>query len=233
MRISFPCFLFLILTAFLPNTISAQESREQKAQKPPTQAEIQTTIDNLGSPVFAVREKAQAQLLKVGAVAKPLLLKALTSKNAEIRLRANAVLTVLRQAELQKLEVHVVGLYEGNKDNKAEVHVRKSAGPIILVLCAYDSVQWNIKADPGADIERIILSGYHKQTVVGIKTKVTSQSYDERSPSYFFTYDHDEKRFPAMVAEVRAQCGRGLTSFQGRYRFQRVPFVVPFKIGEQ
>ena len=139
--------------------------------------------------------------------------------------------SVKRKQALNEAEVHVRGLYESH-GGKAIVEVRKSKKPIILVLCAYESVTWNIHVDEGAQVVQVIASGYHKQTVEGVKVPVATYSADERSvgrddkPLYFYTYDHNEENYPNMEAKVRELTGKRVSTFQGRYSFKKMPFQV-------
>jgi hypothetical protein len=169
--------------------------------------------------------------VKIGASAKKQLLEASKSNDQELVRRAKAVLDEFRKQDLAIAEVHVVGLYE-SRGRKAIVEVRQAKKPIILVLCAYESVTWSVQAAENVDILQVIASGYHKQAVEGVKAPVSTYSYDERSvgpdgqPFYFYTYDHDEEKYPNMVGKVRQLTGKKVSSFQGRYSFKKMPFVV-------
>jgi len=141
------------------------------------------------------------------------------------------LLEEVRKSDRVRAEVHVVGLYESRRAN-AVVEVRATGRPIILVLCAYEPVTWEVRPAPGAQLVEVIASGYHRQRVEGAGVPVSTSSNDERSrspdgkPLYFYTYDHDEERYPSMVARVRQLTGKRVASFQGRYGFKKVPFVV-------
>ena len=154
------------------------------------------------------------------------------SSDPEVARRAGALLETLRKAARESAEVHVVGLYESRRA-KAVVEVRATGRPIILVVCAYESVTWEVRPAPGAELLEVVAAGYHRQRVEGAGAPVTTYSYDERSrsgdgrPLYFYTYDHGEETYPNMAARVKDLTGKRVTSFRGRYGFKRVPFVVP------
>lgn len=79
--------------------------------------------------------------------------------------------------------IHAVGIYHGHVPGSddprqrarslshpvgdVEVVVSPKPKPIILLLCSYDPVRWNVQVQPGAKVEKIILSGYHNQEIVG------------------------------------------------------------------
>ena len=76
-------------------------------------------------------------------------------------------------------EVHVIGVYETNSSHSFGNHptgysdVRVAydgAGPmqpITLVLSSYESNVWRFDIDPGAAVEKIVVSGYYAQSVTG------------------------------------------------------------------
>ncbi|HTQ39029.1 MAG TPA: hypothetical protein VMJ32_08370 [Pirellulales bacterium] len=64
--------------------------------------DIPALIAKLGDDVFAVREAASNQLARQGIAAKPQLLAALESSDAEVRFRARHILEVVVEADFQK-----------------------------------------------------------------------------------------------------------------------------------
>jgi hypothetical protein len=130
-----------------------------------------------------------------------------------------------KKQKLAKATVHVVGLYEA-RDKVAVVEVEDSGNPVILVLCAYESVKWSVRPIGKAEVVQIIASGYHRQEVSADGIPTTTSSYDEKSPTFFYTHDHDEERYPNMVEKVRQLTGKKVASFEGRYSFRETPFRV-------
>jgi hypothetical protein len=65
-------------------------------------AHLNKLIDQLGDELFAVREEATNQLIRAGIEAKPLLLAALSSSDAEVRFRAKRVLEVVVEGDFQR-----------------------------------------------------------------------------------------------------------------------------------
>lgn len=188
-------------------------------------------VRQLGSDSFKEFEAVQQRLVAIGSPARKSLLEASRSDNKEVARRAAVVLEEIRKQGLARAEVHVVGLYEC-RGKKALVEVNQTKKPVILVLCAYEGVTWSVQTAEGADVVQVIASGYHKQSVEGIDAPLLSYSYDERTEAadgnsfYFYTYDHDEDHYQNMVSKVRQLTGKRVTSFQGRYSFKKVPFIV-------
>jgi hypothetical protein len=199
------------------------------------QAELSSSIDELvrqlGDDSYEKREAAQQDLLKIGAAAKGKLEEATSSADPEIARRASITLEKLRKQIRASAEVHVVGLYE-SRDTKALVEVRETKNPVILVLCAYESVTWSVRVAENVELLQVIAAGYHEQFVEGAQAPVSTYSYDQKSVGpdghslYFYTYDHDEEKYPNMVAKVRLLTGNKVKSFEGRYGFKKVPFVI-------
>jgi hypothetical protein len=201
-------------------------------ERGPAPRDVGELVRKLGSPSYAEREAAQAALARLGPGARGPLEDGARATDPEVVRRAKALLEELRLAARASAEVHVVGLYESRR-TKAVVEVRAADRPVILVLCAYEPVTWEVRPAPGARLVEVIAAGYHAQRVEGAGVPVTTYSYDERSrapdgkPLYFYTYDHDEEKYPNMAARVKDLTGKRVTSFRGRYGFKRVPFVVP------
>lgn len=65
-------------------------------------AKLNKLIGQLGDETFAVREEATEQLIRAGIEAKPLLIAALSSPDAEVRFRAKRVLEVVVEGDFQR-----------------------------------------------------------------------------------------------------------------------------------
>jgi hypothetical protein len=74
--------------------------------------------------------------------------------------------------------VHVLSVYKGKTDTpprpgesqtgRIQVRLGLLGEPITLVLSAYDPVIWSIAAEPGVNIARVVVLGYHKGSVEGV-----------------------------------------------------------------
>jgi len=131
-------------------------------------------------------------------------------------------------------ELHLIGVYEANADHGNRNYLSKSAieikverrnKPIILALSAYEPVQWNITAEPGVVIEKIIVNGYHNQTVSGVSgIPIEEHSYEETGNSLGdFIYNMwgamaESSNTSSLVTKLEQRNGTSLTSFQGCYR---------------
>ncbi|MEL7037352.1 MAG: hypothetical protein AAFO04_17285 [Cyanobacteria bacterium J06592_8] len=128
-------------------------------------------------------------------------------------------------------ELHLVGVYESHRYHRrndhpvgeAQVKVSRRGKPIILALSSYEPVNWNIQVEPGVEIEKIILNGYHDQKVTGVSgVPIEEYSYEDTG-KYLgdFVYQWSSvnpQKTPALVSQLNQLTGTQLTSFQGCYR---------------
>lgn len=124
-------------------------------------------------------------------------------------------------------ELNVVGVYEARSDHSGSHHptgivnvtVERNQ-PMVLALSSYEPVQWQIKLAPGAKVEKIILNGYHDQSVVGVDgIPIEEYSYEGTGTSFSdFPYKWNGDRTQGvMVTQLEALTGQKMTSFQGCY----------------
>lgn len=128
-------------------------------------------------------------------------------------------------------ELHLVGVYESHPHHRgqnhptgeAQVRVTRQGKPIILALSSYEPVNWNVQVEPGVEIEKIIINGYHDQKVTGI-SGVPIEEYSHQDTGKFlgnFVYQWnsaENQETPALVTQLNQLTGTELTSFQGCYR---------------
>ena len=108
--------------------------------------------------------------------------------------------------------LHGIGVYEGSYPaGRIDIHVRTQGHPVILGLCSYEAVTWNITADDGVVIREIILSGYNKSKVRGVadNVKITRQAFG-------YTYEPNAKN-SGFAKHVKDYTGLEVESFQGMY----------------
>lgn len=105
--------------------------------------------------------------------------------------------------------VHVVGIYEANSDHgggrhpggKVNIIVSPKPQPVVLVLCSYEPVTWNVSIEPGASVSKIVIGGYHAQKVVGQGANIPTfvHTYEASAAwgpnvhiggEHFYTYKH-------------------------------------------
>ena len=152
-------------------------------------------------------------------------------------------------------ELHVVGFYQGAdnglKISRADVRVTKQDAPIVLCLCAYEQVAWNVKVEPGAELAAVLLGGYYHQVVYGLPDDVPvvdrtrpvvgsnyigyayakpgSQAADGssgRSSRSSYQRTQGRKNYETLAARLKEETGLDIASFQGAYRYEGKPIVV-------
>jgi hypothetical protein len=87
---------------------------------------------------------------------------------------------------------------------------------MVLVLTAYDPAKWTVTIEPGAKVERIIVSGCHRQILEGVPADVPTQiaSGDDMQP-YFYLYSLKERESGQSIAKLRKATGMEISTFQG------------------
>lgn len=129
-------------------------------------------------------------------------------------------------------ELHLIGVYEATSAHgngarttgTVEVNVERQNKPIILALSAYEPINWNVTVEPGAVIEKIIVNGYHNQTVWGVSgIPIETRTY-EGNGEYFGNFIYkwgsatESTNTPSLVTKLEQINHTNLTSFQGCYR---------------
>ncbi|HBK99625.1 MAG TPA: hypothetical protein DD001_21050, partial [Microcoleaceae bacterium UBA10368] len=129
-------------------------------------------------------------------------------------------------------ELHLIAVYEatspqenGNRAKSAiEVKVERQNKPIILALSAYEPINWNVTVEPGAVIEKILVNGYHNQTISGVTgIPVEEHSYEETGDylgNFIYKWDAttESTNTPSLVTKLEQINHTKLSSFQGCYR---------------
>ena len=183
-------------------------------------------IEQLGHADFAVRRAASQSLKSIGEEAAPALLPLLRSPDPELRHHAR---DILKTIAVGQHELHLVGLYEGVRGaagknrmgrpiGRAEVVVDRPGKLITLVLSAYEPVLWEVQTSPDTRLAKIVLSGYHEQSVEGVDESVARQElFHTRHRKGHYVYKPDDPKFPALVKWLQAETSLHLASFQGAY----------------
>jgi hypothetical protein len=228
---------------------ATEEGAEDAAEPAPPRvdpAKVQALIDRLAATDYQTREQATDALKRIGRPAKAALQAVIDDEqaDAETKLRAETVLKVIRVRELRRgireadRELHIIGCYEGayppgvghgggqHPEGAATVRVDRPGKAVTLVLTAYEPVRWTIQPSDATFIERIILAGYHGQTLAKkpAGAAVESRSAKAGDQTYFFAYKQDG-RYQRMVNALEDMTDLPVTSFQGRYKLER-PAVI-------
>ena len=133
---------------------------------------------------------------------------------------------VLAEPLDSSLGLYVLGVYEGHthKYGKVTVFVAPQDHPIALLLTAYESVDWQIELEPGAQLDKVFLNGYYEQRVSGLPAHIPiqSSSYEQRSSTYM--YGHDNNSCFKLIA--KAEQIYGLRPRQHLCQYKGTAFVV-------
>ena len=92
------------------------------------------------------------------------------------------------------------------------VTVRRTTRPLVLVLSAYEAVQWKLRLEPGARLEAILLSGYYDSTVLGggdVRVLKIGREY---------AYQSEGGDYQLLQRQVTRWTGRPISIFQGGYQ---------------
>lgn len=107
------------------------------------------------------------------------------------------------------------------------VNVAVTGKPLILAFSAYDKTQWIVESREGVRIEKVILSGYHAQSITGIPPNTPIEVYThDHSPcdectqgeGYFYSY----QRVPERLEDIT---GLSASSWQGKYQGEEFNIV--------
>ncbi|WP_193314121.1 hypothetical protein [Xanthomonas sp. LMG 12461] len=120
--------------------------------------------------------------------------------------------------------IEAIGIYEGadavalpgtsHRTGTVQVHVRRSAKPIILALSSYEPVRWVLTVEPGAKLAAVLNSGYAESKVYGAGSARVYQM------GRMYAYKRSSDEYRALDAEVAQWAGKPIDVFQGRYTGQ-------------
>lgn len=104
-----------------------------------------------------------------------------------------------------------VHLASGQKMGQAEVRVRSSGKPIVLVLSSHEPVRWILRVEPGAKLAGLFLAGQGPSTIAGAGAMRAVMLGNVSA------YQPDSPQFNALNQEIIKRTGKGIDIFQGRY----------------
>ncbi|MCV2438712.1 hypothetical protein [Paucibacter sp. DJ2R-2] len=122
---------------------------------------------------------------------------------------------------VRNAQVEGIGVYEAREKiaqpgqlrgtGRVLVNVRRSGRPVVLVLSSYESVQWNIKLEPGAKLAAVLVGGYYDSTVLGAgEARVMKigrmSAHSQEGPDFL-----------ALQREVARWVGKPISLFQSGY----------------
>jgi hypothetical protein len=150
------------------------------------------------------------------------------------------VLLAAGLAPAAEKELHVVAAHVGHdmprdrsKPGTAKVTVDRPGKEVILVVHAYNPVNWEVATTPKTTLTKVIAVGYHRQSVIAPKGVATEElTHDGKqagvSAAYMSGYyDIESPRFRPFVRNLFDRTGLDVLSFQGVYQFDpKKPFIV-------
>jgi|GEM_PF-3540337 len=120
-------------------------------------------------------------------------------------------------------ELHILSAYEPTNAGVINVQVDRVA-QMTLVLSSYEAVHWIVNHVSGVQIDRILLNGYHSQTITADPSiPVETRSYDQNrsdfgaSCGYSYPYTGGGCNTEQLLQGVTAYTGLDWTSFNGCY----------------
>lgn len=120
-------------------------------QLPPLQREL---TQKIGRPADRFQGQYEASSFSVGGTPDSV------AKQDKYGIGTDSVIAMLGAVRTPASEpVHV---------NVADVRVRRSARPVVLVLSSNVGVRWNISLDPGAELRAVFTAGSAAQSVTGV-----------------------------------------------------------------
>lgn len=82
----------------------------------------------------------------------------------------------------------------GHQATQFDVAVNSPKQPVALMLGAYEPTIWTVSWTEGTDIVAVLVSGYHKQVITGLKrdTPILNSSYDNRGACGYFYVNREQ-----------------------------------------
>jgi hypothetical protein len=226
-------FLRLLQLCLLAACLAAAAAPRSAADPPAeSSAKITHLVMQLDAPSLAARQEAEETLVQIGVPALPALAKARQSDNIEVRLRAAAIAAKINEQRIAQADVHAVGIYEaGAEDGRVVVRIESSPRPVVLIVCAWETVQWDVQLGQGVELIKVIASGHHPQKVLGTDAGVQSLSTEGDVPpevrdKAFFAYLRPSLGYDLMCQRIKELTGKEISSFQCRYEGAGKPFVI-------
>ena len=105
-----------------------------------------------------------------------------------------------------------------------DIRIERQERPIVLVLSAYEPVQWNVSLKTGVNLEKIIVNGYHDQKVSGVADVPIEEFSYQETGNYFGKFAYRWDKFSpsadtlSLVTNLEQLTKTSLVSFQGCYR---------------
>ncbi len=126
--------------------------------------------------------------------------------------------------EWHEPEVHMLAVREAAL-GQVDVHIARASVPMVLILSAYEPIQWHIHQDEGVQIEKIVLNGFNQQTVVGTERAPVIDHSDSENYIVKSVYTWNTSYLgylnglaPDWVYQMEIVAGAPLSTFLGCYQ---------------
>jgi RNA polymerase sigma factor (sigma-70 family) len=120
-------------------------------------------------------------------------------------------------------DLHAVSIYQAGprkKGDQVDIEIKPTVKPMVLALASYDSVLWNLRMVPGANVKAVIIGGYYDQELEGVPDNipVAYTAYcPARQLNYFYCYDAATPEFLQMTAKLDELTRLPLSTCQVQY----------------
>ena len=143
----------------------------------------------------------------------------------------------ITQDPLNTQELYIVSAYEGQYINcqdhsfnshpqgEISINISSTEKPVVLALGAYEPVLWKINLLPGANLAKVITSGYYIQEICGIPTNIlvehlcpSNNACSSSKYQWEIGEDHlDNKDYREFISLIRNHVQLIEKSYQGCY----------------
>ncbi|MFO0842038.1 MAG: hypothetical protein U0797_06500 [Gemmataceae bacterium] len=185
----------------------------------PSPEAIARWVEEMGDDSFAVREAASRKLLGAGEAAEPVLARALTHKDAEVRSRARAILAEFKwgvYADTPPAVVEMVRQYRFGQRNERAAVVRKllAAGPagckaVVKIARAEEDreVRQQVFGQIASNLPRAAASLLEENNTAALDAlfEVALAADNRAGPLNYAAYHGLRGRLPAVLAEWQAR----------------------------
>jgi hypothetical protein len=120
-------------------------------------------------------------------------------------------------------ELHILSAYESSHNGTVSVHIDRPT-QMTVVLSSYEPVLWVVTTGPNTQVDKILLNGYHSQTIsLNSSIPFETRSYDQTVSNfgywcgYALPYNGGGCDTNQLLNGVTSYTGLDWTSFNGCY----------------
>lgn len=134
------------------------------------------------------------------------------------------------------VQLNAVGVYGGVRGKRRSdpqtgtIHLTANNGGrgIILLLCAYESMKWNVQVSPGVDLKRVILAGHGTHSVEGLNAEVKIEGNLTSAPNDRYRFYATDKagEWASALPGIRTLTGLQPATILGSHRIEAAPLTI-------